>query len=192
MTIWHWVRHGPTHEAAFTGWRDVPADLGDRTALSRLDRALPRDALLIASDLRRASATADAIGRGRSRLPDDPALREFDFGAWDGLTFDAVTARDPVLSRAYWDAPGDICAPGGESWNMAAARVAPLVDRLTAAHPDAEIVAVAHFGIILSQLAMAAGDTPSEVLGHRIDNLSVTRLIHADGHWQVGAINHVA
>ena len=37
VTRFWWVRHGPTHEKAFTGWRDVPADLSDSAALARLD-----------------------------------------------------------------------------------------------------------------------------------------------------------
>ena len=61
MTRLWWVRHGPTHQKAFTGWRDVPADLSDHAALARLDAFLPPDARLISSDLIRASATADAL-----------------------------------------------------------------------------------------------------------------------------------
>ena len=34
MTVWHWVRHAPTHETAFVGWRDVPADLSDRARIA--------------------------------------------------------------------------------------------------------------------------------------------------------------
>ncbi|MEO0677999.1 MAG: histidine phosphatase family protein, partial [Pseudomonadota bacterium] len=44
MTTFWWVRHGPTHEKAFTGWRDVPADLSDTAALQRLSAFLPSDA----------------------------------------------------------------------------------------------------------------------------------------------------
>ncbi|MDX5383564.1 MAG: histidine phosphatase family protein, partial [Rhodobacterales bacterium] len=29
MTRFFWLRHGPTHQKVFTGWRDVPADLSD-------------------------------------------------------------------------------------------------------------------------------------------------------------------
>ena len=60
MTVWHWVRHGPTHEKTFVGWRDVPADLSDRAALSRLDAALPEQALIVSSDLQRCVATGGA------------------------------------------------------------------------------------------------------------------------------------
>lgn len=191
MTTWHWVRHGPTHEKTFVGWRDVPADLSDRELIARLDAALPRPAFLVSSDLVRASATADAVARGRTRLPHAPQIREIDFGVWDGLHFTEIADRDPVLSRSFWEEPGDVAAPEGESWNATSARVAGFVDAMTAAHPDAHIVAVAHFGTILTQVQRASGLSPYETLAHKIDNFSITRVVHEGGAWRVEAINHL-
>lgn len=190
MTRWWWIRHGPTHQKAFTGWRDVPADLSDTAQIARLSRHLPARAVIITSDLQRAAQTGDALEAGRNRLPHDAALREFNFGLWDGLHFSEVAARDPDLSRRYWEAPGDVAPPEGESWNAAAARIRPLVDRMNdAGHTD--IIAVAHFGVILTQLQRASGKTAYEVLAQSIDPLSVTQLTHDSGTWAVGAINHI-
>ena len=160
MTVWHWVRHGPTHQKALCGWRDVAADLTDLAAIARLNAALPGNALVVASDLIRASATADCLSLdcrsvSRQRLPDDPGLREFNFGTWEGLDFTAVSQRDPDLARAYWEDPGDVAPPGGESWNQTAARVSARVAALNAAWPDADIIAVAHVGVILTQVQQA-------------------------------------
>ena len=47
VTRFWWVRHGPTHEKAFVGWRDVPADLSDHAAIARLDAHLPQGAVLV-------------------------------------------------------------------------------------------------------------------------------------------------
>lgn len=188
MTRWWWVRHGPTHQRAFTGWRDVPADLSDTTRVARLSDYLPRDAHMITSDLIRAVATGDAVSAGRTRLPHDPALREFDFGAWDGLHFSEVAERDPDLSRQYWEQPGDVAPPGGESWNAASARVQGVVEALNGQHRD--IIVVAHFGVILTQLQRASGKTAYEVLAQSIDPLSITQLTHQNGAWQVGVVNH--
>jgi len=188
--VWWWVRHGPTHEKAFVGHRDVPADLSDSAAIARLAAYLPADALLVSSDLSRSITTADAISMGRPRLPHSPALREFDFGVWDGMTFDAVSARDPALSRAYWETPGDITPPHGESWNTASARIAPFVDALNMAHPGRHIIAVAHFGVILTQIARATGQTPVEAIGQKIDTLSVSRVIYG-AKALADPINHI-
>ena len=176
MTTFWWVRHGPTHQTTFTGWRDVPADLTDRAALDRLDAALPKGALLVSSDLLRAVTTADALSAGRQRLPAMPDLREFDFGDWDGKGWAEVAAAHPDLSRRYWETPGDVAPPGGESWNRAAARVADAVTRLAAAHPGRDIVAVAHLGVILTQVRAATAATPAATLAQGIRPLSLTRI----------------
>lgn len=173
--LW-WVRHGPTHQTVFTGWRDVPADLSDGAALARLDARLPRGALLVSSDLARAVATADALDRGRTRLAHEPGLREFHFGDWEGLHFDEVARGWPELSRRYWEAPGDIGPPGGESWNAAAARVTGAVAALLHAHPGRDIVLVAHLGAILTQVQAASGRTPASVLSEPVAPLSLSRI----------------
>jgi len=192
VTVWHWVRHGPTHEKTFVGWRDVPADLSNLAQIERLNALLPQKAVVVASDLLRASATADAMDRPeRTRLPDNQALRELHFGVWDGMHFKDVAKRDPELSRAYWETPGDIIAPGGESWNQTAARVNTVVDNLNADHPDGHIIAVAHFGVILTQVQRALGVGAVEAMRHKIDNLSVTTLIFDASRARVKAINQL-
>ncbi|MFK7938328.1 MAG: histidine phosphatase family protein [Roseovarius sp.] len=191
MTTWHWVRHGPTHEKNFVGWRDVPADLSDTAQIARLEAHLPKNAVVVSSDLIRSVSTADAITRGRTRLDHHKDLREFHFGDWDGKHFTEVAETHPELSRAYWETPGDVTAPGGESWNDAATRVARVVDALNAAHPVAHIIAVAHFGVILTQVQRALGASAYDVLAHKIDPLSVTTVQAADTGWSVERINHL-
>jgi broad specificity phosphatase PhoE len=193
MTTWHWVRHGPTHEKAFVGWRDVPADLSDTALIERVRAHLPKEALLVSSDLMRSVHTADVLHLpDHTRLPHESDLREMDFGVWDGMRFDAVAARDPELSKAFWETPGDISAPDGESWNQTGARVDAVVDRLNAAHPNGHIIAVAHFGVILTQVQRALGVSAYKAMAHKIDNISVTTLYHQGGDdWTAKGINHL-
>jgi broad specificity phosphatase PhoE len=192
MTRLWWVRHGPTHEKNFVGWRDVPADLSDHAFIARVADHLPASAVVISSDLIRASATADAITRHRHRLPDHPDLREFNFGAWDGMHFSEVADRDPILSRAFWETPGDLCAPDGESWNAVAARVNAVVDDLMASHAGKDIILTAHMGVIMTQIQRASGSTAYQAMGHHIDNLSVTAMSYGPQGWTLGPINHIA
>ena len=190
-TLWL-VRHGPTHETVMTGWRDVPADLSDRAALDRLADHLPRDAIIVSSDLIRAISTADAVADGRPRLPHDPALREIDFGAWDGLHHTQVAARNPVLSRQFWEEPGDLAAPGGESWNAVTCRVGDAIDRIIGAHAPANLIVVAHMGAIMSQIPRATGERAYQAMAHRIDPLGVTDMTLTPAGWRIGRINHLA
>ena len=188
MTRFWLVRHGPTHEKAFTGWRDVPADLSDRAALDRLAAFLPAEALVTSSDLGRSTSTADAIAGTRRRLPPRRDLREFDFGVWDGLTFAEVDAMDSALCRCFWEQPGDVAPPGGESWNAVAARVEAAMTDLARDYHGAEIVIVGHMGMIMTAIARCGG-TPYQAMGHRIDNLSVTDITIGLPDWRIGTIN---
>ncbi|MFO6464744.1 histidine phosphatase family protein [Jannaschia sp. KMU-145] len=163
------VRHGPTHAKRMIGWTDLPADLTDTAALDRLRAVLP-EAPVISSDLVRATATADAIAEARPRLPHDPDLREFHYGAWEDQAFDEIDS--PALRR-YFDEPGPHRAPGGESWNDVAARVGRALAR-HAQGPD--LIVVAHMGVILTQWARATGLKPFDALAQKIDNLSLTRI----------------
>jgi broad specificity phosphatase PhoE len=191
MTRLFWIRHAPTHARTMVGWTDLPADLSDHAALARLDAHLPRRAVILSSDLSRAVATADALAAGRDRLPHDPDLREIHFGAWEGLRHDEVSAAAPDHIRRFWETPGDISPPGGESWNDLSARITRATDRLLAHHAGRDIVVVAHFGAILAAVQRARGCPTTEVFSHRIEPLSVTTLEIGSGGWACEPINHL-
>ncbi|WP_146345962.1 histidine phosphatase family protein [Falsiphaeobacter marinintestinus] len=190
MTRLHLVRHGPTHAKAMVGWTDLPADLSDHAAIARLDDHLPADAVLISSDLTRSVHTADAIQGARRRLPHDAQLREINFGAWEMRNFREIEAEDPDRIHAYWTNPGDVRPPDGESWHQVRARVDAAIDTLIAAHPDQDLVIVVHFGVIVTQIQRALDLESTEAFGHKIDNLSVTRITRLPDGWDVGLINH--
>ncbi|UWQ29186.1 histidine phosphatase family protein [Leisingera sp. M523] len=184
------VRHGPTHAKCMVGWSDLPADLSDAAALKRLSDYLPADALIVSSDLSRAVETASAIQGSRQRLPHVEALREIHFGAWELRSWAEVDAEDPDRIRAYWETPGDVTPPGGESWNQVRNRVNAAVDGLITANQGCDLIVVGHFGQILTQIQRAALLTSEEAFSHRIDNLSVSEIVLGPEGWQTGAINH--
>lgn len=191
MTRFWLVRHGPTHEKAITGWRDVPADLSDRRALDRLSAYLPEQAAIVSSDLQRCVATSDAIARSRSRLAPRPSLREFDFGLWDGKTFAEVDAMDPDLCRRFWEGDPTAKPPDGESWDMVARRVNGSLVDLAERRSETDIIVVGHMGMIMTMIGRC-GFRPFEAMGHAIDTLSVTDMTYDLQSWQIGTINHRA
>ncbi|QDI74708.1 MULTISPECIES: histidine phosphatase family protein [Leisingera] len=185
------IRHGPTHAKSMVGWSDLPADLSDSAALARLSAYLPADALVVSSDLSRAAETATAIQGQRQRLPHVRALREIHFGAWELRTWAEVDAEDPERIRAYWETPGDVTPPGGESWHQVCNRVNAAVDGLIGAHRGRDLIVVGHFGQILTQIQRAELLTAEEAFAHRIDNLSVSEISHGPDGWRTGVINHL-
>jgi len=190
VTRFWWVRHGPTHAKGMVGWTDVPADLSDAVALARLADYLPAGAPVISSDLLRCRATAEAVIGSRPTLGADRDLREIHFGDWEQQTSADLATAEPELSRAFWSAPGDIALPGGESWNAMAKRVRERVNGLCREFPDQDVIAVAHYGVILSQIQMAAGISAQAATSFHVDYLSVTRIDHlGDDMWRVHSVN---
>lgn len=185
--IW-WVRHGPTHAREMIGWTDRPADLTDLDALERLRAYLPAEAPVVSSDLSRAIATAAALGRSRT-LSQVPDLREIHFGAWEGLRFDEAQDRDPELIRRFWEDPGEVAAPGGESWQQLRRRVDVAVDRLVVEH-SGDIIAVAHFGPILTQVERALRIPTTLAFAQKIEPLSVTCIEHEGKEILLRSVNH--
>ena len=181
--IW-WVRHGPTHAKTMVGWTDLPADLSNTDQVSRVAEALP-DAPILSSDLLRTRTTASALQGARRRLPDDPNLREFHYGAWENQSFDAI---DSPGCRTFFERPGAHKAPGGESWDDVTARVNAARDRLLRDH--AEIIVVAHMGVILTQWAQACDLAPYDALAQPIDPLSITCTIWDGQRFHGDFANH--
>jgi len=176
MSALYLVRHGPTHAKGMVGWTDLPADLSDADAIARVDAFLPQDAIVISSDLFRAIDTADAVAPGRTRLAHDPDLREIHFGDWEMQTFDEINAKDSDRIFQFYDSPGSVSAPNGEDWVQFSNRTYAAIDRLTIAHPDQNLIIVAHFGVVVAQIQRALGISAYAAFGHKISNLSVTRI----------------
>jgi broad specificity phosphatase PhoE len=59
---------------------------------------------VLSSDLKRALATADAIATPhRLVVESTPALREIDFGAWEGRSLADLWSEDPNAAKAWED-----------------------------------------------------------------------------------------
>ncbi len=161
MTRLWWVRHGPTHEKAFVGWRDVPADLSDTAAIARLNAHLPPDALLMSSDLIRAGSHGGCRCRAGTACRMSPICAEFDFGDWDGKRLTKWPKRTPSLPPLSGKSPGDIAPPNGESWNDGLRPGQGAGGTAHDRHAGRDIIIVAHIGVILTQVQRRAeGSTP--------------------------------
>ncbi|MQY43743.1 histidine phosphatase family protein [Epibacterium sp. SM1969] len=191
MTRFFLMRHGPTHAKSMVGWSDLPADLSDRAALARIEAYLPKDAIVVSSDLIRAIETASAIQGTRQRVEHDLRLRELHFGDWELRTWAELEQECPDHLRAFWETPGDVSSPNGESWNTLRARVDHAFDDLAQAYAGQNLVVVGHFGQILTQVQRAGRFTAVETLSHKIDNLSITEIALKSGQWQLGTINQI-
>lgn len=168
------VRHGETEwsrDGRHTGRTDVPLTArGEAEARSMVPRlaGLEFD-LVLTSPLCRARETCRLAGFG-DRAQQDEALREWDYGDFEGLTSDEIRSR-----QSGWDVFRHGC-PGGEAVPDAAARADDVVERLAAVEGRVLVFGHGHFSraVAVRWIGLGLGwgrhlklDTASlSVLGH--------------------------
>ncbi|MFB7785514.1 histidine phosphatase family protein [Streptomyces vinaceus] len=160
IVLW---RHGQTSwnlERRFQGSTDIELTETGVAQARRAARLLAslKPAAIVASDLRRASATAAELA-AVTGLPvaHDAALRETYAGEWQGLTHEEIIAKYGE-QYAAWKRGEPVRRGGGELETEVADRAAPVVlehaDRL----PDGgTLVVVSHGGTIRTTIGRLLG-----------------------------------
>ena len=122
------------------GLAQLPA-LVDKLAYSRPDA-------VFASDLTRAEQTARAIAEPHQlAVQARVALREIQFGAWEGLTWEEIERRDPAYAARWVAEFPALPAPGGEAIPHFKHRVLEEIAWLRQL-PQTTIVIVTHAGVL--------------------------------------------
>ena len=85
------------------------------------------------SPLFRARETAALLVRS-VEIEADPRLREMDYGAWEGRTYDQIAEADGAFRREWERSPDVLSCPGGESANDVAERVGGFLQDLLDEH----------------------------------------------------------
>lgn len=192
------IRHGYTQwnkERRYLGRTDVSFVPGEAERLKKLRTQPPLGGefrRVYCSDLRRCRETLAALVP--HLLPQavyDSRLREMDFGAWEGCTYDQL--KDNPLYRRWIDNPEEATPPEGEAWTQFAARVDHFwtqLQREVQAPEASRILLVTHGGVIRQLLAQiiegltfytAAAPAPGKV--------TVLRLRCDGGCWHMAAEN---
>ena len=176
------VRHGETLynvQSRFTGQTDIPLSaLGEQQAAA-LGKRLAAEPLaaIVASDLRRARVTAQAIARYHE-LPvqEDADLREMTFGAWEGSTYDEIMARDANLVQRWLSDPTIYAPPGGETVIQLRDRVVRALERWQTRCPETTILWAVHGGVIEVLLCYLLGVDLKLRWQFRHENASITEI----------------
>ncbi|MEF3113008.1 histidine phosphatase family protein [Streptomyces chrestomyceticus] len=160
IVLW---RHGQTAwnlERRFQGSTDIELTeegVAQARRAARLLAALKPDAI-IASDLRRAAATARELAAVTGlEITHDQGLRETYAGAWQGLTHEEIVARYGE-QYAAWKRGEPVRRGGGELETEVADRAAPVVERSADKLPDGgTLVVVSHGGTIRTTIGRLLG-----------------------------------
>jgi broad specificity phosphatase PhoE len=201
-TRFFWVRHAPVRDdgGRIYGQRDLSCDCSDGHVFDALARVLPRDAVWVASNLRRTHETARAIWAADRDKFDGVAFQQVDalaeqnLGEWQGLDRATFFKQRKLTSGSLWFAPADERAPGGESFADLVERVRATIADLIGAHRGRDIIAVAHGGTIRAAIAIALDLKPQAGLAFATDNCAITQLDFYEGDggqgWRVMTVNH--
>jgi broad specificity phosphatase PhoE len=165
MSTAFFIRHAETEMAGrFCGHSDPDLNAEGYTQLGALAGLLSAETIesVYCSDLRRARSTAQAIASTRNiPLTLCPALREIDFGQWEGLSWEQVEQRDPEHARKWMDDFPKLAAPAGESFRAFEARVLEEVNCLLEGDPG-PIAVVTHAGVLRVVLRHLCGCSEPE------------------------------
>jgi broad specificity phosphatase PhoE len=143
---------------------------------------------VLASDLERADATARALERS---FDSDAQFREFDIGAWEGLTRAEIAERFPE-QLARLDAGEDIALGGGESYGSFCVRVDAALARVRdSMEPGQHALVVCHGGVIGALVSGALGLRGTRMLPiSRVLNTAISELAFDEqGHATVHVFN---
>jgi broad specificity phosphatase PhoE len=159
------VRHGETkanREMRYIGSRDDALTEKGQEQAHFLAEALSSFAItaVYSSPSHRAWHTAQPIAAAhRVEVQVNEALRESDFGQWEGLSRSEVLAKS-VQDAAHlhaWEQDTSIAPPGGESLEAMHRRVQAFAAHLRQLPYDQVIVLVSHVGPIKAMLCAALG-----------------------------------
>lgn len=153
------IRHGTTNwnlSRRFQGQTDVPlSEVGRRQAVA-IAAALRSETFdrIYSSDLSRALETARILAGSREKeIVADRRLREFDFGRWEGLTWEQIVAIDPRLGGQLPTSAKIYDPDGGESFAQVCARVRSFLDDLAQQTFDS-VAIVTHAGPLHAALTV--------------------------------------
>ena len=150
-------KRGEEQHAVLADW------LAEELAPPGDPRAAKRPLTLLTSDLSRCRLLAEELAEGLARrgaqaaVEVEPALREQHMGAWQGQSWESITAREGSAINDYWDDYWNAAPPDGESMAAMAARVCGWWEAGSAALAGRDVIVVTHAGPIRALLASFLG-----------------------------------
>jgi probable phosphoglycerate mutase len=169
MTAFWFIRHGETDwnaEGRLQGQRDIPLNARGRAQARRCGAILhdlikraglkPADLSYVTSPMGRARETMELLrlelALEREGYATDDTLKEIAFGDWEGFTYPELRLQHAALIAARERDRWNHVVPGGESYAMVQARLAPCIagfcqDQVVVAHGGVARAIMVQMGI---------------------------------------------
>ncbi|MGP8099330.1 MAG: histidine phosphatase family protein [Candidatus Cybelea sp.] len=174
------IRHGSTEWNAlrrFQGRTNMPLSAHGRVQARAIAEELHSESFdrIYSSNLARAAETARILGESSgAEVVVDDRLQEFDFGRWEGLTWDEIVAAYPHLTGLGSTAAKLYAPEGGESFTQVCERATSFLDDLKRQDFAAAAV-VTHAGVLHAIFAVLGLAPPERFTPGGITRIALER-----------------
>lgn len=200
LTEWYFIRHAPVKNArkGIYSHPDGDAILPSEKNVKAMVSSLPKNALWFVSPLKRTKQTAEIL---RSHIENpgkifyEEALKEQNFGNWQGLSFEEIWQSIKDLEPHNWSLlAADTVPPNGESFSDLQKRVKPFLEKIIYKNPSQPKILVTHAGVIRSIIGTVLNLKNDDALSIGIDPFSLSIVLHQTGEgkggqWQLKLLN---
>ncbi len=185
------VRHGETAwnaEGRVQGQLDVPLSEVGLAQARAVAGALAKEAFsaIYSSDLVRVRQTAEPLSRLLKKdVLLDERLRERHYGVFQGMTYAEAKEKIPEGYARFKEKDPDYDFDTGESLRAFNERCLSYFQQLVKKHPDQNILAFTHGGVLEMLYRHATGRGISTPRDFEIPNAALNRLEAVSGRWRV-------
>ena len=177
------IRHAPVvSDGLFYGSRDIECRTPTSAEIENIRELLPGEFNLFVSSAARCVKTASHLFPRVRPLKLD-ALKEQDFGSWEGVPFEKI----PNIGSLSLEELADYRPVEGESFNEMSLRVHVIIDEILEKTDFQETsIIIAHAGTIRAAISKLVGKS---ALSFQFDNLSLSELIFLNDGMVINYLN---
>jgi len=194
------VRHGETKwntENRIQGQANTPlTELGIKQA-QQTGKALQKENIseIYSSDLGRAMQTAKVINKYLNlSITKKEELRERNYGVLQGISFDELDDKFPVIRLNMNSRDPNYVIPGGESIFQFSQRVSTCINSIIANSNASNLLLVVHGGVLERFFHTVVGLPLDFKRSFSLSNSSINKFSYINGTWQLdswGITNHL-
>ena len=193
------IRHGETEwnrDGRIQGYHaDSPLTANGRVQARRVAERLESERVeaLYSSDAGRTRQTAAPIVAALGLdIVYDPALRERNYGEFEGRTYLEIEQDYPEEFRKLRARDPSYAPPEGESAAQFRDRIVAALERVAARAAGRQVAVITHGGVLGIAYRHATGMTLEAKRDYSMQNASINRLAYSSGRWLVEAWGDVA
>lgn len=192
------IRHGMTYwnnESRYQGHTDIelnPEGIDQALALQHRLAGTKLEAIY-SSDLSRAYKTAEIIAQPHGlKVSIAPGLKEINFGAWEGLTYQDLLRDYPEQLKVWLEKPHDLNVPQGETFPQVRDRAVAEVHKILQQHQIGNVAIVTHGGTIAALICGLLGEPLSCMWQYKQKNTAVNVLRKQGDSYELELFNDIS